>query len=254
MALDLPLFEGPLDLLLHLIRGQRLDIMDLPMAAVTRQYMDLLLLMEAMDLEIAAEFVAMAAHLVQIKSRLLLPLPPREDGSDGPQDPRGDLVRRLLEYEAVKEAAGELSARGAGWADVVYAAGLPACGPDGPAGAEAGEAGEAGEEEGGAARATLMDLLGAYREALRRLLPPPPVEVRSPSKTLQQRIAEVMELLRAPGAGGGTAWLPFGGLLARSRSREDLVLTFLALLELAKSGSVRLVQAEAFGEIRVRAA
>jgi segregation and condensation protein A len=250
MALDLPLYEGPLDLLLHLIRSQRLDILDLPMATVTRQYMDFLLLMEELDLEIAAEFVAMAAHLVQIKSRLLLPVPPKEGEAGDSGDPRADLVQRLLEYEAVRGAAMELAGRGAAWADVVYTAGLPVREPQEPA----GEDGTFEAGEGGAVRVTLMDLLAAYREALARLLPPPPVEVRAPSKTLQQRIAEVMEMLRAPGAQGGAAWLPFGGLLAASRGREELVLTFLALLELAKNGSVRLVQTEAFGEIRVQAA
>ncbi|MCE1229251.1 MAG: segregation/condensation protein A, partial [Firmicutes bacterium] len=82
LSLQLEAFEGPLDLLLHLIREHRLDILDLPMAEVTRQYMDALLFMEELNLEIAAEFVAMAAHLVQIKSRMLLPTPPAEDGSE----------------------------------------------------------------------------------------------------------------------------------------------------------------------------
>jgi segregation and condensation protein A len=244
MALDLPVFEGPLDLLLHLIRGQKLDILDLPMATVTRQYMDFLLLMEELDLEIAAEFVAMAAHLVQIKSRMLLPLPPREGEAE---DPREDLVQRLLDYQAVKEAASGLSAREGDWIDIVYAAALPAhVAPEPPEGAAKAPLEDG--EDGTAIRVTLMDLLGAYRQALRRLLPPPPVEVRAPSKTLQQRILEVAEQLR------DADWLAFADLLSKARSREELVLTFLALLELVKNGSAMLVQAEAFGEIRIRAA
>jgi segregation and condensation protein A len=97
-------------------------------------------------------------------------------------------------------------------------------------------------------QATLFDLLGAYREALKRFLPPPPVEVRTAPKTLEQRIQELMAALNAG------RWQAFSGLLAVSRSREELVLTFLALLELARTGRVRLVQTEHLGEIRVQAA
>ena len=97
-------------------------------------------------------------------------------------------------------------------------------------------------------RATLFDLLGAYREALKRLLPPPPVEVRTPPKTLEQRIAEVLRDLQ------DGLWEAFQGLLGQARSREELVLTFLALLELVRTGRIELVQTETFGEIRVKAA
>ncbi|HWQ10347.1 MAG TPA: segregation/condensation protein A, partial [Holophaga sp.] len=151
---DLPLhlaaFEGPLDLLLYLIREQKLDITNLPMAEVTRQYMDSLLLMEELNLEIAAEFVAMAAQLLQIKSRLLLPRPPVENLEE---DPREELVQRLLDYQAVKEAAKELSEREHRWQDVVYAQGL--------------DIREHAKVEDAPIQATLFDLLGAYREALK---------------------------------------------------------------------------------------
>ena len=225
-------FEGPPDLLLHLPRGHKLDTLDLPMAEVTKQYMDYLLLMEELNLEIAAEFVAMAAHLLQIKSRMLLPLPPAEDGEA--EDPREELVQKLLDYQQVKEAARELSAREAEQQGVTYTRGL--------------DIQEHARVEEQPIQATLMDLLGAYREALKRLLPPPPVEVRTPPKTLAPRLAEVLADLH-----GGT-WVPFSGLLAGSRAREELVLTFLALLELVRTGRARLVQTELFGEIRVQAA
>lgn len=232
MPLQLDAFEGPLDLLLHLIREQKLEILDLPMAQVTRQYMDFLLLMEELNLEVAAEFVAMAAHLLQIKSRMMLPLPPKEDGSD--EDPREALIQQLLDYQRVKEAARELAVRESEWQSVVYAKGLDIT--------------EHARVEEEPIKATLVDLLGAYREALKRLLPPPPVEVRTPPKTLDQRIAEVMGEL------GGGVWQPFSGLLVQVQTREDLVLTFLALLELVRTGRIRLVQSEAFGEIHVQAA
>ena len=97
-------------------------------------------------------------------------------------------------------------------------------------------------------QATLFDLLGAYREALKRLLPPPPVEVRTAPKTLEQRLAEVLGELQAD------RWVAFSGLVGRARTREDLVLTFLALLELVRLGRIHLVQTETFGEIRIQAA
>jgi len=229
MALDLPLFEGPLDLLLHLIRDQKLDILNLPIASVTKQYMDYLLLMEELNLEIAAEFIAMAAQRIQIKSRMLLPVPPSER-----EDPREELVQKLLNYQAIKEAAKELSEMEINWRDVVFVSGL--------------DIQDHARTEDEPIKATLIDLLGAYRDALKRLLPPPPVEVMTPQKTLEQRIAEVLALLQ------GGMWLPFVELLAKSQNREELVLTFLALLELVKNGRARLVQTETFGEIRIQAA
>ena len=231
LELHLAAFDGPLDLLLYLIREQKLDILDLPMADVTRQYMDYLLLMEELNLEIAAEFVAMAAQLLQIKSRLMLPRPPAETGED---DPREDLVQRLLDYQQVKAAARILADREADWQGVVFTPGL--------------DLQEHARVEDEPIKATLFDLLGAYREALKRFLPPPPVEVRTAPKTLEQRIREVMASL------GSGRWQPFSGLLGSAATREDLVLTFLALLEMVRTGRVRLVQAEPFGEIRVQAA
>ncbi len=232
---DLPLhlaaFDGPLDLLLHLIREQKLEILDLPMAEVTRQYMDYLKLMEELNLEIAAEFVAMAAQLLQIKSRLMLPRPPAETGEE---DPREELVQRLLDYQQVKAAAQALSERESDWQKIAFAPGLDL------------EDHRRVEDE--PIRATLFDLLGAYREALKRLMPPPPVEVRTQPKTLEQRVVEVLTELQ------DGLWKPFQGLLGRIRTREELVLTFLALLELVRTGRIALVQGEVFGEIRVKAA
>jgi segregation and condensation protein A len=231
LSLHLAAFDGPLDLLLYLIRDQKLDILDLPMADVTRQYMDYLLLMEELNLEIAAEFVAMAAQLLQIKSRMMLPRPPADDGEE---DPREDLIQKLLEYQQVKAAALVLSTREAHWQQVVYAPGL--------------DLQEHAKVEEEPIKATLFDLLGSYREALKRLLPPPPVQVRTAPKSLDQRIQELLSALTAG------LWQPFSSLLAVAESREELVLTFLALLEMARTGRVKLVQAENFGEIRVQAA
>jgi len=231
LELHLAAFDGPLDLLLHLIREQKLDILDLPMASVTRQYMDYLLLMEELNLEVAAEFVAMAAHLLQIKSRMMLPRPPADEGLE---DPRVDLVQKLLDYQQVKEAAQELSTRESEWLKVVFAPGL--------------DIRDHARVEEEPIRAGLFDLLAAYRDALKRLLPPPPVQVRTAPKTLEQRIAEVRAFLE------DGRWEAFSGLLAGAGTREELVLTFLALLEMVRTGRICLVQSEHFGEIRVRVA
>ncbi|GLH74017.1 segregation and condensation protein A [Geothrix limicola] len=231
LALHLTAFDGPLDLLLHLIHEQKLDILNLPMADVTRQYMDYLKLMEELNLEIAAEFVAMAAQLLQIKSRLMLPRPPQECGEE---DPREALVQRLLDYQQVKAAAVVLSERESDWQKIAFAPGIDL------------EDHKRVEDE--PIRATLFDLLGAYREALKRLMPPPPVQVRTQPKTLEQRVMEVLSNLQ------DGLWKPFQGLLSEVRTREELVLTFLALLELVRTGRISLVQGETFGEIRVKSA
>ncbi|HJU83997.1 MAG TPA: segregation/condensation protein A [Holophagaceae bacterium] len=231
LPLHLSAFEGPLDLLLHLIREQKLDILDLPMAEVTRQYMDYLHLMEELNLEIAAEFVAMAAHLLQIKSRLMLPRPPVEEGIE---DPREELVQKLLDYQQVKEAASVLKDRESAAAEVVYTKPL--------------DISEHAVVEEEPIKATLFDLLGAYRDALKRLLPPPPVEVRAQPKTLDQRILEVFQDLQ------DGLWKPFDALLGQVHTKDDMVLTFLALLELVRTGRIAVVQSELFGEIRIKAA
>lgn len=229
LEIHLSAFEGPLDLLLHLIQEQKLDLLNLPMAIITRQYMDYLKLMDELNLEIAAEFVAMAAQLLQIKSRLMLPRSPQEAGEE---DPRVALVQKLLDYQQVKAAALELSARESVWQKIAFAPGLDL------------EDHKRVEEE--PIRATLFDLLGAYREALKRLMPPPPVEVRTQPKTLEQRVMEVLSSLQ------DGLWKPFQGLLGQMRTREELVLTFLALLELVRTGRISLVQGETFGEIRIK--
>ena len=231
LALHLEAFEGPLDLLMHLIHEQKLDILNLPMAEVTRQYMEYLRLMEELNLEIAAEFVAMAAQLLQIKSRLMLPRPPEACGEE---DPREALVQRLLDYQQVKVAAQALSVRESDWQKIAFAPGIDL------------DDHKRVEEE--PIRATLFDLLGAYREALKRLMPPPPVQVRTQPKTLEQRVMEVLRHLQ------DGLWKPFQGLLGQANTREELVLTFLALLELVRTGRISLVQGETFGEIRVKAA
>jgi segregation and condensation protein A len=134
----------------------------------------------------------------------------------------------------MKEVAKELTERESEWQQVIYAQGL--------------DIKEHTKVEDEPIRATLADLLGAYREALKRLMPPPPVQVRTPPRTLDQRIAEVIAQLHSD------RWVAFTGLLSKVQSREELVLTFLALLELVRQGRIHLLQTESFGEIRIQVA
>ena len=126
-TVQLPNFEGPLDLLLHLIQQHELDILDIPIAFITEKYVDYILLMQELNIDIASEYLVMAATLTHIKSRLLLPVPPdeAEEGDEEELDPRAELVRRLLEYQKYKLAAGELSSRSIFGRDV-FARGLEA--------------------------------------------------------------------------------------------------------------------------------
>ena len=218
---DLPLhlatFDGPLDLLLYLIREQKLDITNLPMADVTRQYMDSLLLMEELNLEIAAEFVAMAAQLLQIKSRLMLPRPPAEDlrgGSRGRTWSSGSWTTRQVKL-AAQGAGGPGSSH---WQNVVFAPGP----------------GHPGTREGSRTNrsrppcSTCWAPTGRPSSGCCRRLRS---QVRTAPKTLDQRIARTAgrALTGGPLARRSTA------SLGRARSREELVLTFLALLEMVRT-------------------
>ena len=223
-------FEGPLDLLLFLIKDQKLNILDLPMAQITQQYMEYLRLMEELNLDIAAEYIAMAAHLIQIKSKMMLPpLPGEEDA-----DPRKKLVQKLLEYQQVKEATEHLQTLKTNWNTTPM---IPQ--------ADLQEFAHIEEEP---IKATLFDILANYRDALSRLIPPPPVEIQTQPKTVEERIGELLDMLQ------DGSWKTLMGLFFDVASREEIVLTFVALLELARTNKVSIVQSEAFGEIRVKAA
>ncbi|HCG37193.1 MAG TPA: segregation/condensation protein A [Acidobacteria bacterium] len=223
-------FEGPLDLLLFLIKDQKLNILDLPIAEITQQYMEYLRLMEELNLDIAAEYIAMAAHLIQIKSKMMLPpLPGEED-----LDPRKKLVQKLLEYQQVREATGHLQSLKNHWdaTPMIPQANLQ----------------EFAHVEEEPIKATLFDILASYRDALSRLVPPPAVEIQTQPKTVEERIGEVLEMLQ------DGSWKTLMGLFFDVATREEIVLTFVAILELARTNKVSIVQSEPFGEIRVKAA
>lgn len=230
----LEVFEGPLDLLLYLIREEELDIHDIPIAHITRQYLEYMNLMELMDLEIAGEFLVMAATLMQIKSRMLLP-PDPSDAEENQEDPRADLVRRLLEYKAFKEASGRLRELEEKRSDFFPrgAAELPAAG--------------VGEEAEGEplSEISLFDLVSALARVLKNLPPKPFHEVIRDEFTVSQKVDEIRRGLKE-----GPRLL-FHQIFSRSRNRYEAITTFLALLELIRLREVTISQQCRFGEIEI---
>ncbi len=225
-------FEGPLDLLLYLIRRQNLDILDIPIAEITRQYMAYVELMREMRFELAAEYLVMAAMLAEIKSRMLLPRPAAaEDDDEEAGDPRAELVRRLQEYEQFKRAAEQLDE-------------LPRVGRDVfPAVAEA----EACMPQRRPAEVALPELLSALAEVMRRAKLNESHQVEREAISVRERMSETLERL------SGERHTPFPELFPRSEGRTGVVVTFLALLELIRESLVEVHQARPLAPIYVRA-
>jgi segregation and condensation protein A len=226
-------FDGPLDLLLYLIKRDKIDIHDIPIAPITRSYMEYLELMQELNLDVAGDFMVMAATLIHIKSKMLVPVDPTEaQGDEDQEDPREALVQRLLEFQRYKEAAGILhqqaQIRAATWTrpDTV----LPVFKDD--AGEEMLEAG-------------LFDLISAFKELLERRRTLMAHEVASGGKSIEQRIEELLALLREGES------LDFLELFAAQETKADMIVTFLALLELIRLKQVKVYQRGIFGPIRV---
>ncbi len=230
--IELPVFEGPLDLLLYLIRREQIDIHDIPIAPITRQYMEYLEVMRELNLELAGEFLVMAATLIHIKAKMLVPIEPNEAESDEEyEDPREALVQRLLEFQRYKEAAGVLYEKGqiraASWTrpDEV----LPRFDDRGEEMLEAG----------------LFDLVSAFKELLERRKTLLAHEVTSAGKSIEERITELLELIKEGES------LEFLDLFAAQETKIDMIVTFLALLELIRLRRVKVYQRGLFGPIRV---
>lgn len=225
----LDMFEGPLDLLLHLIKENQLDIADIPMAKVTEEYLRYLALMQELDLEIAGEFLVMAATLIHIKSKMLLPPEEAAAMAEEPEeDPRAELVSRLLEYQRFKEAAATLGDREAEQ-QRVYTRGLPS---------------DLVEVEGPLA-ISLYDLLAAFSQAIRRAEQIPDLVITPETLTVGEKIVEILDHLARESP------VPFFALFARGASRGEIVVIFLALLELLRRRLASARQAEAMGEIMI---
>lgn len=218
----LPAFEGPLDLLLHLIQKHELEIIDLPIAFVTEQYLSYLGLMQRLNLDVAAEYLVMAATLAHIKSKLLLPTVPdgQEDELEDEIDPREELIRRLLEYQKYKLAAEDLGSRGVAGRDV-FLRGAPAPEASGPA---------------PLADMGVFKLLDAFQRVLARTKTELAFEITSEKITIQERMTELVEML------GSRKRVAFDDLFARAVTTYEIVVTFLAILEMAKMHLVRVYQ------------
>jgi segregation and condensation protein A len=222
-------FEGPLDLLLYLIRRQNLNILDIPLAEITRQYMQYIELMQELQLELAGEYLVMAATLAEIKSRMLLPRPKLAEESE--EDPRAELVRRLQEYERYKRAAEQIDA-------------LPRL--------ERDVWGTSAELKARRVvrtlpQITLQELLIAFKEVVAR------AEMFAHHHVQRERLSvgeRMSDILAALGTGG---FLPFTQLFRPEEGRMGVTVTFVAILELMREGLIDIVQAQAYAPLHVRA-
>lgn len=223
-------FEGPLDLLLYLIKRQNLDVLDIPIAEITRQYTEYIELMRDLRLELAAEYLVMAATLAEIKSRMLLPRPAAQDEDE--EDPRAELVRRLQEYERFKRAAENLDA-------------LPWLGRDVfAASAEAPPM----RIIRPAPRVSLPDLLAAFRDVLARAEMFSHHHVQREPLSVRERMSRVLSALQQ------NEFVAFSALFDVEEGRMGVVVTLLAVLELVRESLLDLIQAEPFAPVYVRAA
>jgi segregation and condensation protein A len=226
-------FDGPLDLLLYLIRKNELNIYDIPIVIITQQYLNAIHLLQELNLDVAGDFLVMAATLIHIKSRMLLPRPETAAGADGDEeDPRDALVRRLLEHERYKAAAGLLHER-----EQVRAAQWQR--PD------ARLAEITGEDLEPELEVDLFSLLSAFQAVVERAKHRPRVLLPAEQMSLEVRIAQLLDRLSETEACG------FEELFADVSERTGLIVTFLALLEMIRLRLVRVFQAGSFGPIRV---
>ncbi len=228
----LEIFEGPLDLLLYLIKRDELDIYDISLERITQQYLEYLQAFKELNIDVAGEFVVMAANLIYLKSRSLLPIdqqPPEEDVEE--DDPRWDLIRQLIEYKKFKEAAGELQMRELEQARIFARVG------DGSAPEMAPlHLGEVG----------IFQLINAFQNVLKRLDAKEDLrEIFGENFTVSDKIERILQSMS-----GGKS-IRFSDLFSQMASRVEIVVTFLALLELIRLKQVRAIQADPFQEIEI---
>jgi len=229
----LEVFEGPLDLLLHLIKKDELNIYDIPISTITQQYFEYIDLMKELNLDIAGEYILMAATLTHIKSKMLLPQEEKVGEEEETEDPRAELVRRLLEYRKFKEAAEDLCEREDIWRDVFY---------------PKHEVSSEFEEEEVMLDVGIFDLIDAFKEIIQRMPDnKTSIDIIPEELTVRGRMSALIERLDVTGPEGLTLW----ALLEGDTTRRAIVVTFLALLELAKLHLIRLLQIEGDDTLRI---
>lgn len=225
----LEIFEGPLDLLLYLIKKEELNIYDIPITRITEQYLEYLDLMEELNLDIAGDFLVIAATLMQIKSKMLLPPDPEEAVIDE-SDPRAELVKRLLEYKAFKEAADRLRGIEAERSGIFTRWGVEPI---------------VGNSDGQIFDVSLFDLLAAFSRILKDLPKQAFHEVLKDEFTVAEKVEEICERLSR------SHTITFGALFRSAKNKMEAITTFLALLELVRLGQVRISQKDHFEEIEI---
>lgn len=222
-------FEGPLDLLLYLIKKEEMSIYDIPIAHITEQYLEYMRMMEELDIAVAGEFLVMAATLIHIKTKMLLPRDPiAEAAGEELEDPRQELVEQLLEHQRYKAAAEFFHSR-------MILERESFARPLAPE-----------EKENVEISVGVFDLLTAFRDVFLRAQALMEIEIARDEVTLAEKLAEVHALIEASDA------VNVRELFERSRSKRELVITFLAILELVKEQKIRIVQSDVFGEIEAR--
>ena len=223
-------FEGPLDLLLYLIRRQNIDVLDIPIAEITRQYVEYIEMMKELQLELAGEYLLMAAMLAEIKSRMLLPRAVEEEEDE--EDPRAELVRRLQEYERFKQAAEDLSSLPRLERDV-FVANVAA--PERKITVKLPDV-------------TLKELLLAFHGVLKRAEMFSNLHLLREPLSMQQRMSEILSRIKA------NSFTGFADLFDPEEGRMGVAVTFIAILELLRESVIEVVQADAFAPLHIRAA
>ncbi len=228
--LKLDIFEGPLDLLLHLIKEQKMEIHDIPVAEISRQYLKYMELMTDLNLEVAGEYLVMAAELTRLKSKMLLPSHGGDEGGEEGTDPRAELARRLMEYQRYKSAAGDLRqleyerqqlfSRGS---EIQV---------------------EEGDEEV-IIDATVFDLFSAFKQVLSQRTFKEDFEIKITTLSVSEHIKQVLDILNEHES------VTFESLFAENQSKQEVIVTFLALLELMRMALIRVQQGSQFETIRV---
>jgi segregation and condensation protein A len=232
-AIKLDIFEGPLDLLLYLIKKNEIDIYNIPVALITQQYLEYLNIIKSLNLDLAGEYLVMASTLIHIKSRMLLPLPEEPSAEEQEGDPRAELVRQLLEYQTFKDAAQELAQRPLLERDVFKrSAPLP-------------EENKKTLDEDELIEVSIFELIEAFHNVVSRLDNKELLEIDLEKLSLADIINDVMERLTREKN------LTFEELLGERKDRRRIVYTFLALLELIKLKMIKAYQTAAFGVIRI---
>ena len=229
--IKLDIFQGPLDLLLYLIRKNEIDIYNIPIALVTEQYLQHVAMMRSLNLDLAGEYLVLAATLIHIKSKMLLPPEEQEGEEEEEEDPRAELVRQLLEYQSFKEAAMQLGSLEVLERDVFK-------------GSHVGEPAEGVEEEE-ITEVDVFALVEAFRKIVSSLGRPDLMEIDAEKISLADRINEIMDRLAVEGN------LTFADLFEGDADRRRILYTFLAILELMKLRLIRAFQSRPFGVIRI---